>query len=117
MSEDQLREFLQAIESNAELKKKVEAAGSSANDNQSEIDILVAIAHEAGYTISAGDLLKSQAADILELSDEELEAAAGGFQRPTPQRNQAVARTGQLNFGGSCGCAMGGGRRPGQRMF
>lgn len=117
MSEDQLKGFLQAIEANSELKMKVEAVGSNANDDQSEVDLLIAIASEAGYTISAGDLLRNQAAEIMELSDEELESAAGGFQRPTPVRNQAVARTGQLNFGGSCGCAMGGGRRPGQRMF
>ena len=51
------------------LQEKLKAA--------SDADAVVAIAKEAGFSISADDLKMAQS----ELSDEELEGVAGGFSR------------------------------------
>ncbi|QNI84258.1 nif11-like leader peptide domain protein [Synechococcus sp. PROS-7-1] len=66
MSEEQLKAFLEAVQADAGLQEKLKAA--------TDADAVVAIAKAAGFVISAGELKKSQA----ELSDEELEAVAGG---------------------------------------
>ena len=64
MSEEQLKAFIAKGDSN--LQEKLNAAA----DN----DAVVAIAKEAGFSISADDLTKAQS----ELSEEELEGVAGG---------------------------------------
>ena len=66
MSEEQLKAFMEAVKADAGLQEKLKAA--------SDADAVVAIAKEAGFSISADDLKKAQS----ELSDEELEGVAGG---------------------------------------
>ena len=64
MSEEQLKAFLEKLKADTSLQEKLKAA--------SDADGVVAIAKEAGFSISAEDYAS-------ELSDEELEGAAGGF--------------------------------------
>ena len=73
MSEEQLKAFLEKVKSDAELQEKLKAAA----DN----DGVAAIVKDAGFSISADDLKNAQS----EISDEELEGAAGG-QRPWTER-------------------------------
>ena len=74
MSEEQLKAFLEKVKGDTSLKEKLKAA--------SDADGVVAIAKEAGFSISADDLKNAQS----EVSDEELEGAAGG-RRYLTQRN------------------------------
>ena len=78
MSAEQLTAFWAAVEADAGLKDKLKAAVEGEIDTADETAAVIAIAKEAGFTITAADLLRNQAQDILELSDEELEVAAGG---------------------------------------
>ena len=66
MSEEQLKAFLEKVKGDTSLQDKLKGAANS--------DAVVSIAKEAGFMISADDLTKAQS----ELSDEELEGAAGG---------------------------------------
>ena len=66
MSEEQLKAFLEKVKADSSLQEKLKAAADS--------DAVVAIAKEAGFSISADDLRQAQS----EISDEELEAVAGG---------------------------------------
>ena len=66
MSEEQLKAFLEKVKADTSLQEKLKAA--------SDADAVVAIAKEAGFSISADDLTKTQS----ELSEEELEGVAGG---------------------------------------
>ena len=66
MSEDQFKAFLEAVKADAGLLEKLKAAA--------DIDALVAIAKEAGFSISAHDLTKAES----KLSEAELEGVAGG---------------------------------------
>ena len=63
MSEEQLKAFIEKVKADTSLQEKLKAA--------SDADAVVAIAKEAGFSISAEDYAS-------ELSDEELEGAAGG---------------------------------------
>ena len=67
MSKEQLKAFLEKVKGDTSLQEKLKAATDS--------DAVLAIAKEAGFMISAEDLTKAQS----EVSDEELEAAAGGW--------------------------------------
>ena len=67
MSEEQLRAFLEAVKADAGLQEKLKAA--------TDADAVVAIAKEAGFTISADNLKQAQ----VEVSDEELKGVAGGL--------------------------------------
>jgi predicted ribosomally synthesized peptide with nif11-like leader len=78
MSEEQLKAFLAALEADTGLQDKLKAAVEGEIDTADETAAVIAIAKEAGFTITAADLLRNQTQDILELSDEELEAVAGG---------------------------------------
>ena len=78
MSEDQLKAFLAALEADTGLQAKLKAAVEGEIDTAVETAAVLAIAKEAGFTITAADLLRNHAQDILALSDEELESAAGG---------------------------------------
>jgi predicted ribosomally synthesized peptide with nif11-like leader len=78
MSEEQLKAFLAALEADTGLQDKLKAAVEGEIDTADETAAVIAIAKEAGFTITAADLLRNEAQDILELSDEELEVAAGG---------------------------------------
>ena len=66
MTEEQLKAFLEAVKADAGLQEKLKSAGDA--------DAVVTIAKAAGFMISADALKKAQA----EVSDEELENAAGG---------------------------------------
>ena len=69
MSEDQLNAFLEKVKADTSLQEKLKAAGDA--------DAVVAIAIEAGFGISAEDIQLMQSATG-EVSDEELQGAAGG---------------------------------------
>ena len=66
MSEEQLKAFLEKVKTDSSLQEKLKAA--------SDADAVVAIAKEAGFSISADDLKIAQS----EISEEELESVAGG---------------------------------------
>ena len=66
MSEEQLKAFLEAVKSNESLQERLKAAV--------DIDAVVKIAEEAGFTISSDELKVAQS----NLSELELEAIAGG---------------------------------------
>ena len=67
MSEEQLKAFLETVKADSSLQEKLKAAADA--------NAVAAIAKEAGFSISADDINKTQS----ELSDEELEGVAGGF--------------------------------------
>ncbi|QNI54492.1 nif11-like leader peptide domain protein [Synechococcus sp. BIOS-E4-1] len=69
MSEDQLKAFLEMVKADTSLQEKLNGAADA--------DAVVEIAKDAGFKISAEDLKNAQ---VTELSDEELEGAAGGDQ-------------------------------------
>jgi len=66
MSEEQLKAFLEKVKADTSLQEKLKAAADS--------DAVLAIAKDAGFSISA-DVLKSAQSEI---SEEELEGVAGG---------------------------------------
>ena len=78
MSAEQLRAFWEAVEGDTSLQNKLSASTDGEIDTPIEVDAVIAIAKDAGFTITAGDLLKADAQAILELNDEELEKVAGG---------------------------------------
>ena len=71
MSEEQLNAFLEKLKGDTSLQEKLKAAASP----EAAIDI----AKAAGFSITAGDIQSMQSATV-ELSDEELQGAAGGYQ-------------------------------------
>ena len=71
MSEEQLSALLAKLKDDAGLREKLQGAG--------DLDAALALAKEAGFDVSKAALLKYQANQTLELSDEELEDVAGGF--------------------------------------
>ena len=74
ISEEQLKAFLQKIKADTSLQDKPKAA--------SDVDVDLAIAKEAGFSISADDLTKAQS----EIEDVELECAAGSISPDTCDR-------------------------------
>ena len=66
MSEEQLKTFLEKVKGDTSLQEKLKAA--------SDADAVVAIAKDAGFVISPGELQKLQT----DLSEQELEGVAGG---------------------------------------
>ncbi|QNI53376.1 nif11-like leader peptide domain protein [Synechococcus sp. BIOS-E4-1] len=66
MSEEQLKAFLEKVKADTSLQEKLKAAADS--------DAVLAIAKEAGFSISADDLKNAQS----KVSEEELENASGG---------------------------------------
>ena len=73
MSEEQLKAFISKVQSDESLQNKLKAEWA---------DVL-AIAKEAGFNITATELIRAQTQAVGELSDEELENAAGGVTAPT----------------------------------
>ena len=67
MSEEQLKAFIEKVKADTSLQEKLKA--------DADADAVVAIAKEAGFSISADDLKQAQST---ELSAEELEGVAGG---------------------------------------
>ena len=66
MSEEQLKAFAAAVQSDPTLQQKLKDA---------ETEVIVAIAKDAGFTINAEELNRSQT----NLSDDDLERMAGGW--------------------------------------
>ena len=71
MSEEQLKAFLEKVKADTSLQEKLKAAAAP--------EAAIEIAKEAGFAISAEDI-QSMQSSTTELSDEELEEAAGGVQ-------------------------------------
>ena len=71
MSVEQLSAFFEAVKADAALEEKLKSAA--------DLDAAVAIAKEAGFEVTKADLLKHQASQILEMSDEDLAGVAGGL--------------------------------------
>ena len=69
MSEEQLKAFIEKVKADTSLQEQLKAAADT--------DAVLAIAKEAGFSISAEDYASELYAS--ELSDEELEGAAGGL--------------------------------------
>ena len=69
MSEEQLKAFLEKVKSDTELQDKLKAAASP--------EAGLEIAKEAGFSITSEDIQTMQSATG-EVSDKELEEAAGG---------------------------------------
>ena len=67
MSEEQLKAFLEKVKADTSLQEKLKAATTP--------EAAVEIAKEATFAITTGDIQTSST----ELSDDELEGAAGGF--------------------------------------
>ena len=72
MSEEQLKAFLEKVKGDTTLQEKLKAAGSN--------EAALKIAKDAGFAITAEDIQSMQSATV-ELSDAELEGAAGGWRR------------------------------------
>ena len=70
MSEEQLKAFLEKVKADTSLQEKLNEAADA--------DAVVEIAKAAGFAITAEDIQSMQSATV-ELSDEELEGAAGGM--------------------------------------
>ena len=77
MSEEQLNAFLEKVKSDTSLQEKLKAAASP--------EAAIEIAKEAGFAITAEDIQSMQSATV-ELSDEELDGAAGGYKIETDDR-------------------------------
>ena len=73
MSEKQLKAFLKKVKADTSLQEKLKAATSP--------EAAIEIAKAAGFSITAADIQSMQSATV-ELSDEELEGAAGGITCP-----------------------------------
>ena len=72
MSEEQLKAFLEKVKGDTTLQEKLKAAGSN--------EAALKIAKDAGFAITEEDIQSMQSATV-ELSDAELEGAAGGWRR------------------------------------
>jgi len=70
MSEEQLSALLAKLKEDSGLRERLKGAG--------DLNHFVALAKEAGFTVSKADWLKYQAKQTLKLSDEELDGVAGG---------------------------------------
>ena len=79
MSAEQLAAFWEAVEGDTSLQEKLSTSTDGEIDTPIEAAAVVAIAKDAGFAITAGDLLRADAEAILELNDEELEKVAGGY--------------------------------------
>ena len=76
MSEEQLKAFLEKVKGDTSLQERLKAAASP--------EAAIEIAKEAGFSITSEDIQSTAELSITrELSDEELEGAAGGLARFT----------------------------------
>ena len=71
MSEEQLNAFLEKVKADTSLQEKIKAAASP--------EVAIEIAKEAGFSITAEDIQSMQSNGTVELSDKELDGAAGGW--------------------------------------
>jgi predicted ribosomally synthesized peptide with nif11-like leader len=68
MSQEDLQKFLEAVRQDSSLQERLKAEGADP----------VAIAKEAGFSVTQAELIRANASQVQNLSDEELEEAAGG---------------------------------------
>jgi predicted ribosomally synthesized peptide with nif11-like leader len=68
MSQEDLQKFLEAVRKDSSLQEKLQAEGADP----------VALAKEAGFSVTQAELIRAHASHVQNLSDEELESAAGG---------------------------------------
>ena len=87
MSEEQLKAFLEKAKADTSLQEKLNAAASP--------EAAMEIAKAAGFSITAEDI-QSMQSETVELSDDELEAAAGGYLRDV---SRAVNRAAGITIG------------------
>ena len=85
MSEEQLKAFWEAIQADTALQQKLQGV--------TDPDAIVAIAKEAGFSISADELKKAMES-VAELSDELLRSAAGGA--GVPDRDELWRKSGGM---------------------
>ena len=69
MSEEQLNAFLEKVKADTSLQEKLKAAASP--------EAAIEIAKDVGFSITTEDI-QSMQSESVELSDDELDAAAGG---------------------------------------
>ena len=69
MPQEDLQKFIEAVRRDSSLQEKLRAEGADA----------VAIAKEAGFSITRAELIRDHASQIQGLNDEELEGVAGGY--------------------------------------
>ena len=81
MSEEQLKAFLEKVKSDTSLQEKLKG--------DADVDAVIDIAKEAGFTVS-GDEIKAAQPQV-ELSDEDLRGVAGGEQTPGGIRSLSLA--------------------------
>ena len=72
MSQEDLTQFLKAVQQDSSLQEKLKVEGADP----------VAIAKEAGFSITQAEFARAHAVRVQELSDEELEETAGGGTLP-----------------------------------
>ena len=70
MSEEQLKAFLEKVKSDTSLQEELKGAA--------DVDAVIDIAKEAGFSISAEEINAAQSSPQ-ELSDEDLEGVSGGY--------------------------------------
>jgi predicted ribosomally synthesized peptide with nif11-like leader len=68
MSHEDLQKFLEAVRQDTSLQEKLKAEGADP----------VAVAKEAGFSVTQAEVIRAHASRVQNLSDEELESAAGG---------------------------------------
>ena len=80
MSEEQLKAFIEKVQGDDSLQEKLKAAANP--------DVVVSIAKEAGFSISADQLTKRlNSPESVELSDEQLAMVSGGDYYPGQKTN------------------------------
>jgi len=91
MSEEQLKAFLEKAKADTNLQQQLKAAEDS--------DAVASIAKEAGFMISADDFKNLQS----EISEEELEAVAGGHGWTGWEQWKGPTKTGVVETGHCAG--------------
>ncbi len=97
---EELKKFLTAVQEDRDLQKKVANAVKALPEGYGEDEIsrcLIAVAKEAGYTVTMEDLagmkeLAAKANEEMELNVDEMAQAAGGF-------GLGITKTGCSGFG------------------
>ena len=94
MSEDQFKAFLEKVSSDSSIQDKLKAANDA--------NAIAAIANEAGFSISAENLVSSSDLDLSneDLSDNDLEEVAGGAW-DARKKNAAYMTVGMTAIGGA----------------
>ena len=89
MSEEQFKAFLEKVKADTSLQERLNGAADA--------DAVVEIAKAAGFAITAEDIQSMQSATA-ELSDEELEGAAGGILMITSPLEQPSQPSDPIQF-------------------